>query len=1049
MQREIIDGKFVKNYFENTNVNNIIQFTFLTPLADGTFNFDPYKVDTIKIYFVERNLNAVKNQSTIVQEYDLNLQRRYAEAFQKWSETQNEQDYIDAQNLKYQLDASIVSNQIYYSETDVVFKAGSDSDPIWSRYGDNTNSIINKVTDPVGIIKNGIFRFLWSPDGSVREGEFYLCYTWTPEFGSDTLSDYIHFYVGSDVKNEVTNPSNLVPANKYEQLLDVYTPEMYKLNYAKEDISVETIDNLNKSIAQGFTVLENLALQMEFLMDANVVQEPLLVYLANLFGINLRTNDPTLWRRQIKTAIPKFKRKGTLGALQHALSEANIRLLKFDQLWLTGSDFVFTESLQYTGLNSFELTRVSLSVVDAYFSLEYRTRYDDYSVAPLTNIKITTSNGVSTMVWVGPPLNNGDHIKITYQIKPFENQNQIDIHDYILTLPLADSRNDKYFDYPKKDWNTRLISELDPMFSIIVSTKNPFYNDVKFGKIRTIFPYSENVYNMDEYNGSLRDSTNPCDIDKDFLEPCRSTISPYFDLDVEIDNLSTFRITECINIINEYIPFHATLNNLNFQGTFHDFVLPPEENIKMLLTYRGSEFVIAGMAQVLFNRSMFQGTGINEVLRDALATQTTLETGSTRFFNQYINLFCSDINFERVGITKTASNSLLEILSPNIYAGEYTVTNANKNYIEIVETLPELINDSPFGFRISNITISDTSFVITKSNMYKIFDSAIDFSEYDIKSLWDVANGYASNCWKIKLVSTDATYNILSFVNNIFTLEDDGTLSDVAATGVEFELLNASDEGVVTSTNGNYTVELMAKVTPSVGLGIVNISDFVSASTYFYKDSDSTQYEFYSLDSTDPASFFISGWNSGSGTFSGKILQRVVDNAIGSLSYYGMKVYKPGSWPNFDNPDTTLIDTQNFKENYILVVNDIPYYFIDYTVDSDNCLRIGGDFNNWGTTNTAGTLENYTLLQFDKSSAAFFGYDLYDISRNGQEVINYMVETGSGSFALNLASMSANNNLPIQQQGQDPGISEKVMQSDSITFFIERKDGTSEKGEIK
>ena len=92
----------------------------------------------------------------------------------------------------------------------------------------------------------------------------------------------------------------------------------------------------------------------------------------------------------------------------------------------------------------------------------------------------------------------------------------------------------------------------------------------------------------------------------------------------------------------------------------------------------------------------------------------------------------------------------------------------------------------------------------------------------------------------------------------------------------------------------------------------------VSASTYFYKDSDSTQYEFYSLDSTDPASFFISGWNSGSGTFSGKILQRVVDNAIGSLSYYGMKVYKPGSWPNFDNPDTTLIDTQNFKENYIL-----------------------------------------------------------------------------------------------------------------------------------
>ena len=927
----------------------------------------------------------------------------------------------------------------------MVYKSGSATDPVWSRFGDNTDSPIVKVSDSNGIIQNGIFRFLWTPNSAVREGEFYLCYTWTPEFGSDQLSDYIHFYVNSDVKNEVSDPANLVPPNKYEQLLDVYTPEMYKLNYAKEDISVETIDKFNKSVAQGFTVLENLALQIEYLIDANVLQEPLLVYLSNLFGLSLRTNDPTLWRRQIKTAIPKFKKKGTLLGLQHALSEANIRLLKYDQLWLTGTDFVFTESFQYIDTSVFELTKVSLSVVDAYFALEYRTRFGDYAPAPLAYIKITTSNGKSLLEWVGPPLNTGDHIKITYQIKPFSTQTEIDIYEYILTLPLADTRNDKFFDYPKKDWNTRLISELDPMFSIIVSTKNPFYDEVKFGKIRTLFPYSENVYNMDEYNGSLRDSTNPCDIDKDFLEPCRSTISPYFDLDVEIDNLSTFRITECINIINEYIPFHAILNNLNFQGTFQDFVVPPEEYISILLTYRGSDFVIAGMAQVLFNRSMFQGLGANEVLRNALASQNTYETGTSTFYNEYVNLFCTDVNFNKVGITKTPENTLLEILAPNMYAGEYTVTNFNKNYIQIVEPVSEIINESPFGFRLSNITISDTSFIITKSNLYTLIDDSIDLTEYDIKSLWDVANGFSSNCWKIKLISTDTTYNILSFVNNIFTLENDGSLSDISANDVSWQLINSVDEEVLTSNNGVYDVTLVGKVTPNTSLGIPDISPFVSSSTYFYKDLDSTQYKFYSLDSTDASSFFVTGWNSGSGTFSGKILQRVVDEAIGSMSYYGMKVFKGASWPTFDDPDNTLIDTQNFKENYILLVNGSPYSFLDSTVDEDNCLRISGDFNNLGTTNSSGTLLNYTLLQFDKSSAEFFGYDLYDISRNGQEIINYVInaETGFG-FGFN-----ASNPNEAQKTKEDPGISEKVMQSDSISFVIERKDGTTEQGEIK
>jgi hypothetical protein len=315
---------------------------------------------------------------------------------------------------------------------------------------------------------------------------------------------------------------------------------------------VAVIEAINKTIAQGFTVLEDLALQMQDIMDANATQEPLLIYLANLFNISLRSKDPTLWRRQIKTALPKMKRKGTKEALVQALLEADIRLLNLDQLWLTGSDFFYVESFEFIGETSFELSKISLPINTTYFSVETRNAETDYEINTLSSISITTANGKSILNWIGTPLELGDHVKIQYQIKPFSTSNESLIwFDFIQTLPLADKRDDKYFRYPKKDWNTRLISEYDPMFNIIIPTRNPFYNDIAFGKIRTIFPYSENVYNMDEYNGSLRDSTNPCDIDKNFVEPCRGTISSYFDLDMEIKNLSDFRLLECIDIVDE------------------------------------------------------------------------------------------------------------------------------------------------------------------------------------------------------------------------------------------------------------------------------------------------------------------------------------------------------------------------------------------------------------------------------------------------------------------------------------------------------------------
>jgi hypothetical protein len=61
---------------------------------------------------------------------------------------------------------------------------------------------------------------------------------------------------------------------------------------------------------------------------------------------------------------------------------------------------------------------------------------------------------------------------------------------------------------------------------------------------------------------------------------------------------------------------------------------------------------------------------------------------------------------------------------------------------------------------------------------------------------------------------------------------------------------------------------------------------------------------------------------------------------------------------------------------------------------------------------------------------------LYDLSRNGQEIINSSTETGAG-FAM--SSMSLNDNS---------GVNEYLKNLESVKFKIEYKDGNTQQGEI-
>ena len=140
-----------------------------------------------------------------------------------------------------------------------------------------------------------------------------------------------------------------------------------------------------------------------------------------------------------------------------------------------------------------------------------------------------------------------------------------------------DKRDERDQQYPPKNWNTRVLEEDDPLFDIIIPIRHPTKDAIIWGKVRTEFPYSENIYNMEEYNGSTRDSYDPCHIDKNFIDTCKDCQSSTFSIDVEIEELSEDRIVECKQIIEEFVPFHSLVNTVNFVGSRNEFVKSPLE----------------------------------------------------------------------------------------------------------------------------------------------------------------------------------------------------------------------------------------------------------------------------------------------------------------------------------------------------------------------------------------------------------------------------------------------------------------------------------------
>lgn len=540
-----------KRIAEQPNVNDDILFELETPDADGLLA-DPIQINRVVIYEIRadyKSNKSIEKRKLGNPQIEVKLRDIRREVCQNPTED-NRAKFIEA---KKKLEASSIEHAFYYQEAFPVYTIGSSDNPVWN----SGNQSLLKQNE------TGQFEFIWSKTDR-REGHYMIYWEW--QFRDQILHDRQFFWISSDrTVVKTVQKYRYTPEDKYDMLIKKYMPKMYQCKIKSTDLTADILRKLNKTVATGFTMLEDMAGQLADMTDPNLTHESLLPAMANFSNLRLYSADPMRWRRQIRRSIPLNKKKGTLPGLQEALDQAGIRLIKFTKLWQVTSEYIWTDGFVIT-----EDMQTIIGVLSKVplGELEVTIKSHETTKIPNNYVSIVDQN----VFWINEDVSlfKGDVVLIRYKIREIPPDRR-QIEDYIQNLSLHDQRDEKDQEYPLKNWNSRVIEDDDPLFDRVIANRHPFANQTVFGKIRTSFLYSEKVFNMDSYNGSLRDSNDPKDIDKDFLDHCSYCQTSKFNIDIEIDELNDDRIAEAKQIIQEYTPFHSMLHLLTITITVNDF----------------------------------------------------------------------------------------------------------------------------------------------------------------------------------------------------------------------------------------------------------------------------------------------------------------------------------------------------------------------------------------------------------------------------------------------------------------------------------------------
>lgn len=1034
----------LKTIDQNPKITDTIRFLIETPDLNDCLSSNPYKVESIKIFYIERDFLGNNYGTYEKTNIDEKLQSKLQTAREIVCINPNEDNILEVTRLQNEILSKSKSDTFYYKDAVLVEEVGTPDNPAWLST-DIDHALISQITEDIeGNPLYGTFLYDWNPKSKVREGDFFICWTWAPLLAGDSLSAHQQFSLWGDGKAVQTLPTHHTPDNKYYTLLELYLPEMYKTSLTDNDLTPQITDKLNQAIADGFTYTENFANQIIDLYDANVLHESLLVYLSNLFNLKLKSDDPTLWRRQIKTAIPLFKKKGTLEGLQEAFAQSGMTLDKYTTLWQVTSPFTWIQSYVVDESPTFKLEKTPILGDDTNFALWIRRENSDtYDSISLDNIEFEEVDCEYFITWVGDerssnpiPLYQGDILKIQYQYGKIQSGDQ-DIENYIQSLDIADERDERLFTYPLKNWNVKVIEEDDPLFDVIVPVRHPFKDYLIFGQVRTEFPYSENIYNMEEYNGSTRDSYDVCFIDKTFRDPCGSCVSSKYNIDIGIGNLTNERLVEVYDILNEYTPFTSVPHRINFRGDFIDFVNPPVEEIDFLVQFNLVEYVISGGANPFFHRVMKDGLTNWVIDREDLSAQTVKASGRTgTAYNNEISIITPNVNLSNLGLI--VDNHILEIIAPSPNSGIYTLDNVKGETANVATNVMEPLNTEGFTFKLSNIIFESLNARITQEVCSTLIDNDISLFEYGIKTDWDIENtpDYTGGAWKINIPSLNVTLNISKTEGSQIYLPCDVT---IPAGSYSYRLLNDNNEEILVS-NCLITNFYRGRVN-IVGSNAVNI---VRHGDYLLYDNVEYLVDELKLN----GDLTINDYSDGNAVgVSVKFLRRLVYSDVGYFVYNGLKLLtstnhetefniQNGLGSPVTDPDQVL-DNSNFKENFLIQINS-DYYKVSQINGTE--ITLEGLPQDWGTILSGGTLVNYSVHQFvnDTIETNFVVFD--QIDRREKDVIIREIE----STVTNDVAIVA---LSLKPEGGQ-GIEETILQEEGVSFEIKYLNGSTQEGEI-
>ena len=1034
----------LKNFTDNPRITDIILLKITTTDTSGCLE-TPYKIDSATVYYVERNFLG-----TNLGEYDYKVQDQDVVAKLEASIAAACADPTPENLAVVTINQAVLASNtttipFYYKERIPIKKIGTPNYPAWLSTDLPESQFVQSVDSDDNPIE-GTFEFEWNPNGSIREGNYFLCWTWTPHPAGSQLTSHTPFNIAGDPKAVSTIPTHVAPDGKYDDLLERYLPEMYKSFLSDSDLTPETTFQLNKAVGEGFTILENFANQIIDLFDANALHESLLMYLSNLFDLRLKSDDPTLWRRQIKEAIPLFKKKGTYEALQSAFAQSGMILNSFTQYWQLTSKYTWQESFKVTDSASFVLEKSSiiLPIDDLNFLLFVRhiselndSDYVEYSKDYVAFDIDEECLGKTTMTWIGDQLSSspvslmeGDIVRVLYKYREVPSTSEQQLENYVRDLPLLDNRDELTQDYPPKNWNVRIIDEQDPLFSVLVPVKHPFADPIIFGHIRTEFAYSENIYNMEEYNGSTRPSYNACNIDKSFIDSCGACIGSSYSVDIGVENLCNDRMLEAQDVLDEFMPFHAVLQTINFTGELSEFVQPPVESIDFLVHIDKTENHLSGEGNPIFTRHIESQWIVD---RETLADEITVLSGKVGIgTNDGISIVTPDVVLEDLGIMPR--NHILEVLSPSPNTGTYSISDIHGRTAYVASDVNEPLDESQFTFNLSNITYLNYSTVVVQDNYFSFKDSSVLFEDLGVKTLWDIdfTPDYTGDTWKVLIPAYSATaYSIRNIVNGGLILEGDSDLPALNTSDISYVLFDDNDEEMYSSSTGDLTVEKRALIDfNDVGVSIhdvVNIGDFL-----YY---DSIEYEVVAFKDQN---FWIRNWVDG--TMSGitvEIRRRLVEEQTGQFGYRGLHLTtifdheSEFDIENGDNPPAVVLDDSNFKENYMFKIGNDFFKIIEWNAKE---ISLAGRDQYWMTENAGGTAVAYSIVHFPKNGVNI-GFTVFsELDRNGHDPVIRTIQDPIGNLAI------------VALSSGGTGMQENIGQEEGVSFLIETRNGDTAEG---